>query len=40
MKRDEAYEELKISSGEDFGYDAELWQEWVRKNTDELEWEA
>jgi hypothetical protein len=38
MSRDEAYDELKQSTGEDFGYDPKLWEEWIRKNTDELDW--
>ncbi len=37
MPRQDALDELRASSGLDYGYDAEQWEAWVRKNSDELD---
>jgi len=33
MSRKEAYEQLKKSSEQDFGFDVGKWKEWVKRET-------
>jgi hypothetical protein len=32
MSRDEAYKELKVGTGQDFGFDGNKWKEWIEVN--------
>lgn len=32
LPKSEAYRQLKSRTGQDFGYDASAWEEWIRKN--------
>jgi len=34
MAREKAYEALKNYTGQDFGYDADAWQEWFKNTKD------
>lgn len=36
LSKEDAYEKLKNITGQDFGYDIELWKEWLRKNSRKL----
>ena len=32
LTREEAYQQLKSLSGQDFGYDVESWKKWLKEN--------
>ena len=34
LSKEQAYEKLKKLTGQDFGYDAEKWRKWVKRNPD------
>jgi len=36
MPKESAYEILKQRTGQDFGYDADKWKEWIKAHKEEL----
>ncbi len=40
MTKENAYLELKARTGQDFGYDACKWEEWLTQQSNEINWRA